>query len=503
MTIAIQNKFDGGHAEDIRTHNTNECEESLNFDVFTNPHKLIPLADSIAETVDTGTMDEVELSDVDISLVGSNYLLTASGFETGASSKIGFYTKSDITNGGTLNWGTQAVSASGAYQKNSGVIFQTKFYALASSGGVYTLFKYNGAGSVTSIGTITTNSNFYVKPFVHPSDKKLYGVIGQSIFQYDGSTFNKTGSGISLTLPNDYECTGLTSYGDYLAIGMRSLRGNGNSYVYLWDRQLTLIDANTCIDFGEGNLLVLENLNESLFAVIQPQNTIATTFTYKVKIRQYSGGSVETIKSIVLPSSINVATAVKAKNEEKLYFGFAGDDCLYVFGKNKAGNYILNKHRYFFNTVTIGSSLSGLSIIGDIIWAGFTTVGGVYTFMRSKVLSHLGENATYSSTSIYKTTINPSMNIEDRYKHKQLISVRISFTGASYGTTGVKYSVDGSNFTSVISQSNTAGELVWEAFKQADGADFLSGREFQFKLESSGGAQIKEIAYQYTILNTN
>tara|TARA_R110000868_G_scaffold387646_3_gene656289 strand:+ start:1076 stop:2593 length:1518 start_codon:yes stop_codon:yes gene_type:complete len=502
MTTVFQNKFDGGHAEDIRTHNTDECEKSLNFDIFTNPHKLIPYADSIAETVSSGSMDEIELSDVDISLIGSNYILTASGYETGASTKIGFYTKSDITNGGVLNWSTQAVSASGAYVKNSGVIFQTKFYALALSGGVYTLFRYNSGGSVTSIGTVTTSSSFYVKPFVHPSDKKLYGVIGQSIFQYDGSTFNKTGAGISLVLPSDYECTGLTNYGDYLAIGMRSLRGNGNSYVYLWDRQLTLVDANTCIDFGEGNLLILENLNESLFAVIQPQNTLPTTFTYKLKIRSYSGGSVETIKSIILPSSNGVSAGLKVKNEEKLYFGLNNDDSLYVFGKNKTNRYVLAKHRYFFNGTTIGSAFQGLSMIGDIIWSGFTTVGGVYTLMRSKTLSHLGETATYASVSTYKTTINPAMPLADRYKNKQLEAVQVAFTGKNGGTIGLKYSVDGSTMTSLVSESTTAIEdTVSATAEYTDNLALLAGKEFQFQIESTGGVEIKEIRYRYSVIN--
>ena len=125
---------------------------------------------------------------------------------------------------------------------------------------------------------------------------------------------------------------------------------------------------------------------------------------------------------------------------------------------------------------------------------------GTYTLMRSRGISV--EGLAYTATSIYKTTINPNMPIADRYNEKQLESVQISFTGASSGTTGLKYSVDGSTFTSIISETNSTGEQVFEATNEADGTVFLSGREFQFQIESSGGAKIKELRYKYTNLNT-
>jgi hypothetical protein len=64
----------------------------------------------------------------------------------------------------------------------------------------------------------------------------------------------------------------------------------------------------------------------------------------------------------------------------------------------------------------------------------------------------------------------------------------------------VKYSIDGSTITTLISQANTAAQLVKQAISENDGTAFLSGREFQFQVESTGGAKIKEIKYKYTVL---
>lgn len=55
-TVTI-NTWDGGHAEDIRTTASNECESVVNFDILTNPHKLIPYSDPVAET-SSGTITD-------------------------------------------------------------------------------------------------------------------------------------------------------------------------------------------------------------------------------------------------------------------------------------------------------------------------------------------------------------------------------------------------------------------------------------------------------------
>jgi hypothetical protein len=51
-------------AEDIRTTSTDQNAQNLNFDIFTNPQKLLPYTDSVAETTSTATMAGIGISDI-------------------------------------------------------------------------------------------------------------------------------------------------------------------------------------------------------------------------------------------------------------------------------------------------------------------------------------------------------------------------------------------------------------------------------------------------------
>jgi hypothetical protein len=495
-TLIIQNRFDGGHAEDLRTIATDQCEKSLNFDVFTNPHKLIPYRDTKAETVDSGTiadMEAVELSDVDISLIAGTYYLTAVGFESGASSKPAFYTKAISGD----SFAEQAVGATTAFIKGSGVVYKDKFFALSLSGSTYTLNRYNSAGSVTAIGTISSSSTFRCKLFVHPQDNVLYIAIGTTISAWDGSSLTT----LTTLLKEGYEATSLTDYGTYLAIAMRPLRGNGNSFVGLWGRDLTLNTFQDYIDFGEGRLGIIENLDNNLIGVMQPQVGILAEYQItptKIIVKKYSGGQVETIKTLQLSAYFSLDASnygiVKVKNQQKLYFGSAQDDCMYIVGRNKQGNYIITKGQYYSNGST-ATSLNNISIIGDIIW----TAGIVGS---DTVLTRTRQDDVFTATSKYRTTINPSMPVLDRYKDKQLEAIRISYTGKSGGTIVVKYSIDGSAFTDIISESTTAAELIIEANNENSESPFITGKEFQFEIQTTGGVEVKEIAYKYSPTNT-
>lgn len=496
--LVIQNKFDGGHAEDIRTFSTDECEKSLNFDIFTNPHRLIPHTDSIIEALDSGNMFDIQISDVDIAKPNGIYRIVGAGYESSSSTKTSFYRKSSLTS----TWAKEATTAAVAYQKGSGVTYKDIFYALSLTGGVYTLDSYDGSGSTTVIGTITSSASF-AKLFVHPQDDILYIVTGNTIATYDGTTFSTP---VTTILPSKMTATSITDYGSYLAIAMTPLRETGNTTVYLWGRDMTLDAIQGNIDFGEGNLLILENLGNNLIAVMQPTAPSPFGFTSiennRLVIKGYFGGAVQVIKSlsanIAIGNTINKLT--KVKNGGILYFGLNGDDCVYAFGKNKSDQYAITKDKYYFNGVAI-NSIYNLSIIGTKLWTAFVTVGSVFTLMRSRTT--ITEGLTYASTSVYKTTINPSMPIADRYKDKQLDVVQVSYTGKASGTIVFKYSVDGSSFATAISETTTAIEDIKESNAEiTTGIAFLSGREFQFQMESTGGVEIKEFRYRYTVKST-
>lgn len=507
MPIVTQYKWDGGHADDIRTPSIDECESSVGFDILSNPYKLVPFPDSVAETHGSGTIADIQTADVDVTAIGSDYKPIAIGENLDVSADLTFYKKytSDISS----VWAKiDTVAGSYTLVKRSLVFYKGEAYAVGLNGTSYRLFKLASDGfTLSTIGTVTTTTGNFIRPFVHPLDNILYMVIGTTISTYDGTTFATNTS----ILPSGMNPSSITDYGQYLAIAMYPKSGNGSSIVYLWGRDTTINTLQGVINFGEGIILVLENLDNMLFAVTQTQGNFSRTLRNKVVIKQYAGGAVNVLKTLTVTSGSVITKKTvqtsKVKNDNKIYFCLNNDDAVYIIAKNKSGRYIVTKERYYQNgTVNTPGTFSDvepnviISMIGDTLWVSMQVTGS-YTWSQYRSKSN-EDTLTYATSSVYKTLINTNMPLDDRYKLKHLKSVQIAYTGKTSGTIKVKYSVDGSAMADVISEITTAIEDVKQASQDTSGNPLLSGREFQFQIESTGGVEIKELKYEYTVLNS-
>lgn len=503
MPTVIINKFDGGQADDVRTFSTDQCTESNNFDIFTEPHRLNPYSDSIADTADVAIADS-EISDVDVCEISGTEYIVGAGFTSSSSDVLSFYTKTTVTGAFAL----QASASGNAFVKGSLVTYKKLAYAVDTNGsGTYRLVRFNGASSVSNIGNISAAASKPVSCFVHPEDNVLYVVIENVIAKWDGTTF----STVSTILPLNYTSSSITNYGGYLAITMNAQSGSRNPMCLLWGRDTTINTLQGSIDLGEGYVGVVENINNNLFFIMSPYSSFSTNNQNKIIVKGYAGGSVETVAELNDNSTLSIGTVqtYKAKKDNRVYFGFGNSDCVWTFGKNKDGRYAITQDRFITNGTQISSNpatgtFSGVSIIGDVMWIGGISITNVYTLMRSRVVS--GEGLLYTSTSKYVTTVNPSMLTEDRYKDKQLEAVQVAFTAASPGATDstvvLKYGFDGGSLTTAISSAQENGEYVVEATNDNDGEPFLSGRELTLQLESTQNAKIKEVRYKYKVLNT-
>lgn len=488
-TISI-NKFDNGTADDVRTHNINQNEESLNFNIFDKPNYLQPYPDLATETIEGGlTITDYNISDVLYDVSGVNFL--ALGKSSSGSSIAKMFQKSAIGDA----WELEVADAGSIVQYGTLVAHKGLAYFLNSD-------KFM---EVTNITTITERGNYtgsgsIAKPFVHPKNDYLYGATGYILFRWTGAAFAEY-NGI---IPSDLYVTSLTDYGTYLAVACRPSSGLGNSYIFLINpADITLNTAeaiSTVINLGEGNCKVLENIEETLVAVMDSNDITGVTLNNRLLVKTWNG-SLTTQKEISINSNFAL-TQLKQKSKNRLFFTLlysqgAGDDAIYSFGKNKEGLWTLSKDRYLNNGSTTYVTIRAFTIIGDVMWIGFrASSGSDGLFYRTSVAG------AFTNTSKYTTTINPSMPLDDRYKHKQLDAVQISYTGASTGTTVLKYSVDGSTMTTIISDTNSTGEKTTEATMENDGSALLSGKEFQFRIECTGGTKIKEIKYKYSILSS-
>lgn len=497
MTVSLLTKWDGGIAEDPRTTNQDQSQNSENFDIFTNPHQLIPYGDSVAETVAGLNMSDIQIQDIDIVTISGTTYFVGAGYTGAGNLNTTFYTKVNINDA----WGAQATVPTTplVYQPNTGIVFQGKFYCIGVNGstGQSYLLRFDGAGSIT-ISTALTN-NVVSKPFQHPSDNKMYIMSGNTIIQFDGTSFvNNT----SLIGPGYYPVS-YTDYGNYMAIAIQPVKGYGNAFVYMWDLIMTDAAFQVTVPLGEGSIRLIENLNNTLFIIMNPGGPALSVNQNKLVVKGYSGGAVSTMTTLQVPSSVGQVSTAKCKNASSVYFGFGNDTAIYRFGKNKEGQYILTKDRYYQNGL-LCSGFRSVNIIGDTSFFGVVNSStGFFSLMRSKI-NGLGETISYSSVSTFTTIINPVMGlsrytVQDRHKTKQLEATLIEYEGV--GTTGnmtLQYSIDGSNLQTIVNDTNSIGQKATEAVRQFDSQPLLSGREFEFVLSSSGGSKIKQVAYKYS-----
>lgn len=498
--LAIINKYDGGNAEDIRTENSNECEYVDNFDIYTTPHKLTPYVDVVTEGVTSGTITDFALTDVDAITVSGTTSLVALGRESSVSVKPQFFRKSSASDI-TSNWQAYAVGVN-IVVPNSLTIFRNsastdlRAYCLGDTGTAHNLQMFDGSATVSTIGTLT-NTNYsstVPHPFVHPEDNVMYFADGNIIGKYDGTTFTAT----AFTLPSNKVVVSFTNYGTYLVIVCRPKNGVGNSTMYFWGRDTSLTTVQESIDLGSSMVNIVENIENTLVAISTkaPVGQYANVTSNRLIVKVYTGGAMQVIKETSLSTSLGTAmNIIKQKVGEKLFFGFSNDTSIYVFGKNKSGQYFISHNRGLPSGTT---TLTNFSIVGDVFFVAYNISGTNNNFRRSVVAS---ESQTYNATATFRSTKNQGMIYSHRSQLKQLQAVQIMLTcPTSSGTSTLKYSVDGSAFVAIGSVTNVAGEMVIEAANESTDVEFLNGREFQFQVETTGGATVGDTRYRYDLL---
>jgi hypothetical protein len=102
------------------------------------------------------------------------------------------------------------------------------------------------------------------------------------------------------------------------------------------------------------------------------------------------------------------------------------------------------------------------------------------------------------------------MAVGDRYENKQLVSVQIAYEcNSTNGNITVGYYCEdesGTRFGTlqpILNITKTAtGQYVSVAEADVNGDQFLTGREYKFRIATTGDVRIKELRYKYNKMNT-
>lgn len=490
VTISINN-FSGGIADSPRKLTASEFQISKHFDIFSDPTKLIPYRSLEADTNDGSTstgMKQYLIKDEVYSTTSSK--LYGLG-QTGAGlTKIVY--KADATTG---NW-TLPSSSEGNGAVQNGCFIEYKDY-LWGFQGTNQIFKWGLLSGTPSI----TNSAATIASAITSVANGIIAADGNAYLAYNNVVVRIAPAGTitdsAKTVPDTYKITSLTNYGSYMAIGCSPKSTfNGQSKVFIWNLSSDLF-AET-IDWSEGELRILENVEGMLVGVTDRYLNNATGAGRGSMIVQgYSGGSPQVLKEIFTQAltgkTIPLSKVVKNNRlfwAAKVMTNSAGTEYhegLWSFGrKNSSYPFTLS-----LDIVCEEADTDGIQSFGSAANFFFITHSG------DGSISKTNDTAAYTYTSVYESQIY-NANDAGLKKKLEMCTIYTAPLPASSSVT-VKYRTDSNTTYTTIGTISTTGEISRDFVNiESTGVNFVSFKEVQFRLESTGGAEIT--GYKFTAL---
>jgi len=494
LTEITINNFSGGISDDKREENGTKFQLTRHFDIFSQPNRLTPYRSLEADTNDGSTATGMKQYLVqDYVYASSSAKLYGLG-QTGAGlTKIVY--KADATTG---NWTLPASSEGNGAVKN-GCLVEYKDY-LWGFQGTTQVFKWgllSGTPSITNtagtVGTITS-----VAQGVIAKDDNLYLPYNNKLARVtSGGTVNDA----VITVPTNFKITSIANYGNYLAIGCAPISTfNGQSKVFLWN--LISDDVQEAIDWGEGELRILETIEGMLVGVTDRYLNNATgAGRGSMIIQVYQGGVPQVVKEIFTQALVGKSMPLsKAVKNNRVFFaakimtnsaGTEYSEGIWSFGRK-------NVNYPFSLTLDVIDE----NIDTDGIQA-FGTAANYFFITHSSdgSIDKTNDSSDYTFTSVYESQI---FNFGDTFSDKTLLSLKVSFRKLLSGESlTAKYRVDGATAWTTIGTFNTVDALSKTFLAvESSGDAFASGREYEIRLESTGGLEITGFSVKATINDT-
>lgn len=503
MPIATINRFDAGMGESKFDRTPGGFAFAKHFDTLTYPYRLVP-----QRTSDVDTTDQSKIGNL---IVGTDGLIYGLGTDVANPTFQQIYKKSAPS---TPGWTALANSKSGYVIPDYTLFVEYKnYFYTARSGYIVRCDRADVVGVNASWQALSWTN--IAQGIVHPADDILYIPYDNKIMSLNGHAGSPTVA--ALTLPDTLKITSIAPYGNYLAIATVPVNGTTSikSNVFLWGRDTSLATVSDVIDWGTGNLSLLQNL-EGVLVGISDTGGASSLIQDRdsIKIKVWSGGTPQLVKEISTVKE--TTTAPDAVINPRVNFVFRGK--MYfsanITGGSTSPNYVglwsLGKSKLtslYSVTVermaTSGGTETGVlacAMLGDFASMVHTAVGTV-TITNNNAT----KTTAFAATSIYESLVNPGMEAADYDRKKQLGVVAVRTVPLNAGATVVvKYRVDaqpGASWTTILTQSAT-GSTGFECSKDSSGSEFTSGKNYEFRIESTGGAEITGLAYKYEKLAT-
>lgn len=471
-------RFDGGMVPDIRTKTDRGFHISVHFDGFTNPKRLTPYRSSEANEDKTFNIVKF-LAAFDGSLTQIFGLGVVSG-----TSRAKIFQKA----GGTLAaritgaWtGSTSGEQTGGTARNEKIFFTYKSYLYGWRDGT-TIWRW---GDFTASPTFTDSyqSITYTdvaQPVHHPADDVAYFFSDNKVHSLNNITWSSN----VLTLPDNLIITDGEPVGNLLAISCKPKAAGGKSVVFLWDRDSSLATISGKIDWGEGDLIYIGNLDGLLVGVTDYHLSVASLSLERGKliIKIANGEKAKNIKEIqetdsderkIAPTAFN-----KTVKDNKMYFTAAMND------ENNTWRGVAvvdSEGRVTFDYVEedASGSVESAYLVGNNWFIAHSADGSV---------QRTDDSANYTYTSIYQSQKffgrTPAVT-------KKLLAVTVTTPPLpTAGQIVLKYRKDAETVWTTIFTLTTDNSIRKSATAKADGTNLPQYKEIQFRIESTGNAEV-------------
>mgnify|MGYP003403547364 CR=1 FL=1 len=477
--------FSGGNSTIVRGVPTSLAQNVTNFDIYSDPHKLAPLrdlenGDSAASTSTKKNFTMAYWSSTPSWRLFSLGVVSGSGKAEILMKTLGTGGSNDL---GDSGWATPANN-----QSASGSTSFNLFTFYKKTGKIY------GAKAGTTIWTFTPDGSTAFDDSHHALayTNIANGLVKNNILwiPYDNkiaSLNDTTWTDVALTLPEEFYITSICDYGNFIAIAAAPLNSAGNSRVYIWDMDSALSEMPQTVDWGTGQLKILDNLGGLLVGVSLDagQNKIED----KIVFRYLSGSYAKIFRKLSASSTTAVLPIVKQVINGRLYFLLSGTfngtarSGLWSVGMTDAGNYSISQERYVDNSgTTTNIVLFSFAIVGDYVFISYTD-NSTFTTNKSN------DQASYTATSLYETV---KLDMGDPDITKKLLGVTVMTEPLpAAGSYTLKYRKDAESSWTTIFTHATDDSISHDAINiESTGVTLPEFKEIQFRIESTGGAVI-------------
>lgn len=500
-------RFNGGVVNDPRDPREATARMVSNFDALTNPQRLTPYRDS--ESGDSSASTSQKQNFLIALRTGTTYRLYALGVVSGtARAEV---LMKDLTTGSSddlddATWATPNNNQSSAgstnfelfvYYRKTGLIYG------ARAGTHIWAFDPSSVAVWADSSQALTYTNI-AQGLVHSKDDILYVPYDNKIAKNDNGSWTTA----ALTLPTHFKINSICEYGNYLAIACAPLSGVGKSVVYLWDRDSSLTTLSETIDWGEGDIKVLEELEGALIGISLSGNS-TTRFNNRLVFKYWTAGTIakkfqELISSTTGQTSLLIG---KLKLDNRLYFmarmylNGAQRDGVWSVGLGSDGRYSIVHERTPNNDTAIGAGgvIYNFFFVGDYLFQSYNSSN---TFALSKT----NDSASYTHTSIYESKRYNGSQIDpavDSSHKKSLVGISVTSEYLpSAGQIVAKYRKDEETSFTTILTNVTDNSISQSAVNiESSGAALPKEyKEIEFRLESTGGGEITAFSFKEEVI---